>query len=262
MSSCSYFKGKTVIITGASSGIGQGTAVEFARLGANLVLGGRNVDQLKETKNQCCKAGLQEKQVVWVAGDIAEEGVQKQLVDAAMNTFNQIDILVNNAGILNSMPVLNFKMEEFDKIHNVNLRAAISLTLMALPQLIKTKGNIINISSIGAWMPITGNMAYAVSKAGMDMFTKSLAFEVAPQGVRVNSVNPGVIPTNINRDRVSAEQMEPRYKMLAKMHPVGRVGEIKEVVDSIIFFASDKSSFITGQLMAVGGGCQLGGVSF
>jgi len=261
MSSCSYFKGKTVIITGASSGIGQGTAVKFARHGANLVLGGRNVDQLKETKNQCCKAGLLEKQVVWVAGDIVEEGIQKQLVDTALNMFNQIDVLVNSAGIRNVTPVLNFKMEEFDKNHNVNLRSAMSLTLMALPHLIKTKGNVVNISSIGAWMPIIGNLAYAVSKAGMDMFTKSLAFEVAPQGVRVNSVNPGVITANVNRDLVKPEQMDPKYKFLAKMHPVGRCGEIKEVVDSIIFFASEKSSFITGQLMAVGGGCQLGGVT-
>jgi len=261
MSSSCCFKGKTVLITGASSGIGQGAAVEFARHGANLVLGGRNVDQLKDTKNQCVKAGLQEKQVVWVAGDIVEEGVQKQLIDAALNTFNQIDILVNNAGMVISMPILNGNMEDFDKVHNVNLRSAITLTLMALPHLTKTKGNVVNISSIAAWMPITGNLAYAVSKAGMDMFTKSLAFEVAPQGVRVNSVNPGVIPTNINRDRFPPEQVEARYKMLGKLHPLGRCGEVKEVVDSIIFLASDNSSFITGQLMAVGGGCQLGGVS-
>jgi len=260
MSCC--FKGKTVIVTGASSGIGQGAALEFAKHGANLVLGGRNVDQLKETKNQCIKAGLKENQVVWVAGDIVEEGVQKQLVDAALNTFNQIDVLVNNAGLVISTNILAPNIADYDTVQNVNLRAAVSLTLMALPHLIKTKGNVVNISSIAAWLPITGNLAYAISKAGMDMFTKSLAFEVAPKGVRVNSVNPGVIPTNINRDRVPKEQLEQRYNMLGKMHPLGRCGEVKEVVDSIIFLASDKSSFITGQLMAVGGGCQLGGVSF
>jgi len=262
MSGC--FKGKTIIITGASSGIGQGAAVEFAKQGANLVLGGRNVDQLKETKDQCIKAGLKENQIIWVAGDIADQKIPQQLVDAAINTFNQLDVLVNNAGIVISTPVQSFNIEDFDKVHNVNLRATVVLTLLALPYLIKTKGNVVNISSIAAWRPFTGNMSYAMSKAGMDMFTKSLAFEIAPQGVRVNSVNPGAIPTNISRYRgiVTAEQKEERYKLLEKMHPIGRNGEIKEVVDAIVFFASEKTTFVTGQLLGVDGGAGLGGVSF
>jgi len=256
------FKGKTVIITGASSGIGQGAAIAFAKHGANLIIGGRDVNQLQETKNQCIKAGLKENQVVFVSGDICDEHVQKHLIDAAINTFNKLDILVNNAGMVISTPVLNTKIDDFDKVHNVNLRAAVSLTLMALPHLIKTKGNVVNISSIAAWRPLTGNLAYAMSKAGMDMFTKCLAFEVAPQGVRVNSVNPGVIPTNLSRDRVSPEQREQRYAMMGKLHPLGRCGEVKEVVDSIMFLASDKSTFVTGQLIGVDGGAGLGGVSF
>jgi NAD(P)-dependent dehydrogenase (short-subunit alcohol dehydrogenase family) len=260
MSTC--FKGKTVLITGASSGIGQGAAIEFAKHGANLVLGGRNVDQLKETKNQCIKAGLKENQILWVAGDIAEQNIQKQLVDTAINTFNQLDVLVNNAGLVISTPVLSFNIEDFDRVHNVNLRATVALSMLALPHLIKTKGNVVNISSIAAWRPFTGNISYAMSKAGMDMFTKSLAFEVAPHGVRVNSVNPGAIPTNISRDRIPADQLEERYKSLEKLHPLGRNGEIKEVVDAIIFFASDKSTFVTGQLLGVDGGAGLGGVSF
>jgi len=119
------------------------------------------------------------------------------------------------------------------------------------------------MSSIAAWRPMTGNMGYAMSKAGMDMFTKSLAFEVAPHGVRVNAINPGVIPTNLSRDsKVPKEQMEQVRQMMTKLHPLGRVGQVKEVVDAIIFLASDKSSFITGQLLAVDGGAGLGGVSF
>jgi len=260
MSAC--FKGKTVIITGASSGIGQGAAVEFAKHGANLVLGGRNVDQLQETKNQCIKAGLKENQILWVAGDISDQNIQKQLIDTAINSFSQLDVLVNNAGLVIATPILNFNIEDFDKVHNVNLRATVALSMLALPHLIKTKGNVVNISSIAAWRPMTGNLSYAMSKAGMDMFTKSFAFEAAPHGVRVNSVNPGVIPTNLGRDRVPADQKEARYQALGKFHPLGRCGEIKEVVDSIVFLASDKSTFVTGQLIGVDGGAGLGGVSF
>jgi len=261
MSAC--FSGKTVIITGASSGIGRGAALEFAKLGANLVIGGRNVEELNETKNQCIKAGLKENQVICVSGDLADENVPKLLVDGAINNFSQLDILVNNAGLGGPTPALDFKMDVFDKIHNVNLRATVALSVLALPHLIKTKGNIVNISSIAAWRPFNGSLAYCMSKAGMDMLTKCLAFELAPHGVRVNSVNPGAIPTNIGRDRLATvEEKETRYKSLTKIHPLGRCGEINEVVDAIVFFASDKSTFVTGQLLGVDGGAGLGGVSF
>jgi len=260
MSYC--FKGKTVIITGASSGIGQGAAIEFAKLGANLILGGRNVDNLQATKNMCVKEGLKDNQIVLVTGEIEDQNIQKQLVDEAINKFGQLDILVNNAGMVIGSPVLEMKMDDFDKIHNVNLRSAVALTLLALPHLIKTKGNVVNISSVASLIPM-GSLAYGMSKAGMDMFTKCLAFEVAPQGVRVNSVNPGAVPTNIARNRgLTNEEIEQRYKRLATLHPLGRNGEVKEVVDSIIFLASEKSSFVTGQLIAVGGGIDLGGVRF
>jgi len=260
MSYC--FKGKTVIITGASSGIGQGAAIEFAKLGANLILGGRNVDNLQATKSMCVKEGLKDNQIVLVAGEIEDQNIQKQLVDEAINKFGQLDILVNNAGMVIGSPVLEMKMDDFDKIHNVNLRSAVALTLLALPHLIKTKGNVVNISSVASLIPM-GSLAYGMSKAGMDMFTKCLAFEVAPQGVRVNSVNPGAIPTNIGRNRgLTNEELEQRYKKFSTLHPLGRNGEVKEVVDSIIFLASEKSSFVTGQMIAVGGGIDLGGLRF
>jgi len=256
------FKGKTVIVTGASSGIGQGVAAEFAKHGANVIIGGRNTSQLEETKSQCIKAGLKENQIVLVPGDITEDHVQQQMIDAAINHFHHLDILVNNAGMVIATPLLNTNIGDFDKVHDVNLRAPISLTLKALPHLIKSKGNVVNLSSIAAWRPMTGNTAYAMSKAGMDMFTKCLAFEIAPEGVRVNAVNPGVIPTNLGRgygDRPEAE-VKAQIAAMGKLHPLGRVGQVKEVVDAILFLASDNSTFVTGQLIAVDGGAGLGGV--
>jgi NAD(P)-dependent dehydrogenase (short-subunit alcohol dehydrogenase family) len=257
------FKDKVVLITGASSGIGAGIALEFANHGANLVIGGRNVEQLQETKNNCIKAGLKDNQVVLVIGNIEEERVVKEFVNAAITNFNQIDVLVNNAGFSLNTPAIGSKIEDFDRVYNVNLRAAIALTLEALPHLIKTKGNVINISSICSWVPITGSLAYCISKAGMDMFTKSLAFEVAPQGVRVNSINPGGVPTNITRTmNLQPDQEKEMWDSFGKYHPLGRVGDVKEIADAALFLASDKSSFVTGQMLAVDGGIGLGGVSF
>jgi len=257
------FADKTVIITGSSSGIGAGVAVEFAKRGANLILTGRNVDQLNNVKNQCIEAGLKENQVVVVAGEITEEKCQTELIENALKNFNQIDILVNNAGTIVSKPALETSMEIYDRILDVNLRAAVSLSVMALPHLIKTKGNIVNISSVAAKRPSAGNMCYCISKAGMDMMTKSLSFEMAPHGVRVNSVNPGGVPTNIFREQHSTlEKRDALLKKLAKLHPLGRNGEVHEVCDAIIFLASNNASFITGQLLCVDGGATTGGVSF
>jgi len=256
-------KGKVAVITGASSGIGAGIALEFARNGANLVIGGRNAEQLQETKNKCIQAGLKENQVVSVVGDVAEERIVKEFVNAAITNFNQLDIVVNNAGFSIPTTALEGKIEDFDKVHNVNLRAAIAITLDALPHLIKTKGNVINISSVCSWVPIIGSLAYCVSKAGLDMFTKSLAFEVAPQGVRVNSINPGGVETNIMRTmNMTPDQSKEMWEGFGKFHPIGRIGNVQEIADSALFLASDKATFITGQILAVDGGVGLGGVKF
>jgi len=255
------FAGKTVVITGSSSGIGAGVAVEFAKLGANIVLTGRNVEQLKSVKDQCLKAGRKENQVTYVAGEITDQKCQTDLIETALKHFKQIDILINNAGMAVAMKsVLETSIDAYDRTMDVNLRSAVKLSLMALPHLVKTKGNIVNISSILGLRPSTGTMAYCISKAGMDMMTKSLAFEMAPHGVRVNSVNPGVIPTGIARDLdVKADEF---FETTKKLHPMGRNGEIKEISDAIIFLASSNSGFITGQLLCVDGGVTISGVAF
>jgi len=143
-------------------------------------------------------------------------------------------------------PVLENKMDIYDRTLDVNLRSAVSLSTLTLPHLIKTKGNIVNISSVAGLRPSTGAMAYCISKAGMDMMTKSLAFEMAPHGVRVNSVNPGVIPTNIFREMNQDQDQAAKDKMLEqvkKLHPLGRNGEVKETSDAIIFFGIEPFQF-------------------
>jgi len=260
---CSSFKGKVVLVTGSSSGIGAGIAEEFAKQGANLILTGRNVDGLKETKNKCLKHGLKESQIVLVDGELTDNEVPKKLIDAAIATFGQLDVLVNNAGMTLSQPAMELTMDGFDKIHNVNLRSTVAITLLALPHLVKTKGSVVNISSIASYRPVTGAISYCVSKAGMDMFTKSLAFEMAPQGVRVNSVNPGGVPTNIGRDHnMTEEEKAARWKGAMGMHPIGRLGEVKEIADAVVFLSSERATFITGQILSACGGLGIGGVKF
>jgi NAD(P)-dependent dehydrogenase (short-subunit alcohol dehydrogenase family) len=257
------FTGKVVIITGASSGIGSGTALEFAKLGAKLVLCGRKTDQLQLVKEQCMQNGLKADEVVLVCGDISDAEVQSNIINNAMKNFGQIDVLVNNAGILLLKPVVDMTMEDFNRIFQVNLNSVIALTLKALPHLTKTKGNIVNVSSGAGYTPAVGFMAYSISKSALDTFTKTLAYEMAPKGVRVNSVLPGVTPTNLFRElNVPADPSNELFQNCIKMHPLGKLCEVNEVAQAIIFLASNKASFTTGHLLSVDGGILIHGIKF
>jgi NAD(P)-dependent dehydrogenase (short-subunit alcohol dehydrogenase family) len=256
------FAGKTVIITGASSGIGAAIALEFAKCKTNLVLNGRKLEKLQETKTLCSKNGCNSEQVVLVDGDITEENVRQAVVKAALDNFGQIDILINNAGTTETINVMKLTMKDFDEVLAVNLRGPVGLSLLALPHLVKSKGNIVNVGSVASIRPITSRISYGTSKAGLDMFTKTLAFNIARHGVRVNSVNPGVIPTNFGKDANQSSDVKAKLKLgIQAFHPIGRVGTLEEVTNAVLFLASDKASFTTGQIFWVDGGAALGGAS-
>uniref|UniRef100_A0A0K0CYL0 NAD(P)-binding protein n=1 Tax=Angiostrongylus cantonensis TaxID=6313 RepID=A0A0K0CYL0_ANGCA len=189
-----------ILIPGASSGIGKGTALRFAREGYALSLSGRDEKALSETAKLCKEAG---------AAD------------------------VNNAGILTNGNVIDADLDLFDRQMNVNLRSVVQLTKLVLPHIIKSRGTVVNVSSI-----FTGITYYCMSKSALDQFTKCLALEMGPHGVRVNSKFRS-------------------FKFLEKgksTHMLGRVGEVSEVAEAILFLASDKSSFTTGELLRVDGG--------
>jgi len=251
------FADKTVIITGSSSGIGAGVAVEFAKRGANLILTGRNVDQLNNVKNQCIEAGLKENQVVVVAGEITEEKCQTELIENALKNFNQIDILVNNAGTIVSKPALETSMEIYDRILDVNLRAAVSLSVMALPHLIKTKGNIVNISSIGGMRPFSPFLFYCMTKASLEMFTRGLAQELGSKGIRANTISPGLIRSNLlssaglPKEAANNVYESESYKNLQALE---RVGEPEEIADLVMFIASDQAGYLNATEVVIDGG--------
>jgi len=254
----SEFANKVVLITGSSSGIGADAAVRFSSYGAKVVVTGRNVDKLNKVTQKCNKVSPNGNKALQVAGDITNNDDAKRLLETTIKTFGQLDVLVNNAGaitLVNSIADAN-AWEAFEPIMNTNVRSVFYLTHLAVPYLEKTKGNIINISSAGSVKPIPGYMIPCMSKAALDMFTKCLALELGPKGIRVNSVNPGPVRTDcLENAGVPVEQSEIIYGMLEKGTPLGRIGKSEDITNCIEFLASNqKASFLTGTFITADGG--------
>jgi len=251
------FKSKVVIVTGSSSGIGACAAIRLASDGAKaVVIHGRQEEKLKKVKEECEKASKGNVKVHICVGDITDENVRKNLINSTIDQFGQLDILVNNAGLGAPSSLTASKMESYDEMFNVNVRSVMALTQLAIPHLIKAKGNVINISSSAGIKPFPMFFFYSCSKAALDHFTKCLALELGPQGVRVNSVNPSLIPeTEFNRRRgVTEDEIKTIIGYVEKAYPLRRAGTTEEVVNAIVYLASDNSKFVTGVIFPVDGG--------
>mgnify|MGYP000965596211 FL=1 len=240
------FKGKTVIVTGSTRGIGNDIAVRFASLGANVMLSGTSdsvyaaVDVLKEK-------GFS---VSGYSGDVSLPAVAQGLIDKTVEIFGSLDILVNNAGITCDKLLLRMEEEDWDRVINVNLKSAYLCTKAAVRIMMKKRsGSIINISSVVGLMGNAGQANYAASKAGLIGLTKSVAREFAARGITCNAVAPGFIETQMT-DSLSAEIKESYLKSI----PLGRYGTPSEVADLVVFLASDSARYITGQVINIDGG--------
>ncbi|KAL4218643.1 hypothetical protein ACF0H5_021232 [Mactra antiquata] len=250
-------KDKVIVITGAGDvcGIGAITAQHMIQFGPKLVLTGRNKEKLDEVGHMMKVAGLTEEKLLLVVADVTIEADLERLVNDVIEKFGQIDVLVQNAAIVTYNTTLTTPMEEFDLVMRTNIRAPFYLAKLCLPYLIKTKGCIVNVSSISGQRTFTGEAPYGISKAALDQFTKILSMEVAKDGVRVNSVNPGVVRTNIQKKGGMSEKKYDQYVEGQKLkHPLGGIGEPIDVAKAITFLASDDSSFITGELLFIDGG--------
>jgi len=250
------FKSKVVIVTGSSTGIGAGIAIKFASEGATgIVLHGRQEEALKNVKAQVEKAGQNVKVLICV-GDITKDETRKKLINETIQQFGRLDILVNNAGISMLSPICDAPIEIFDKIFDVNVRALIMITQLAIPHLIKSGGNIVNVSSVAALKAYSHYTFYCMAKISVDHFTRCLAVELGPKGVRVNCVNPGAIPeTEIGTRQGRTAEESARYMAQAgAAYPLRRPGTVEEVADTIAHLASDKAKFLTGLCVPIDGG--------
>lgn len=246
------FNGKVILITGASAGIGAETALHFARLGASVALVGRNNVNLnavlKSIKSKCNQPKL-----VSIVADVTMDA--EKIISSTIDHFGKLDVLVNNAGISGHNSIETCTLDEYDTTMNTNIRSVYHLTMLAVPHLIESKGNIVNVSSIAGLRSFPNVLVYCMSKAALDQFTKCISLELAPKGVRVNSVNPAVIITNFHTTSgMSSEEYQRYIESTSKSHPLGRVGQPHEVAAAITFLASDSASFVTGTLLPVDSG--------
>jgi NAD(P)-dependent dehydrogenase (short-subunit alcohol dehydrogenase family) len=240
------FDGKVAIVTGATSGIGMATLNRFVEQGARVAAAGRKKDVL---------AKLDRPNIRTYAADLTSEKETAGLIDSVLRDFGGIDVLVNAAGIIASGTIENTSLPDYDLMMNINVRSVFQLTQLALPSIIERKGNIVNVSSVTGLRAFPGVFAYCVSKAALDQFTRCAALELAPKGVRINAVNPGVVRTNLHRNSGMNEDAYAAFVERSKTtHPIGRIGEAEEIAELIMYLASSKAAWITGVTYSIDGG--------
>jgi len=248
-------KGKVALITGAGSGIGAATAKLFTELGASITITGTTQSKLESTVATCKQAYVGQPKPIVIVGNITDANLRQKLVDDTIKTFGKLDILVNNAGIGRMTMLLETPIEVYDELFDVNVRSVIVLTQLASPHLIKTKGSVINISSVAAETVVKTRMFYSMSKIALNQFTKFAAQELGPHQVRVNTVSPGLIVTNFTSNYgLNPTSISKYYEDNKHSQVLGRPGEAVEIANTIAFLASDEASFITGSNIVVDGG--------
>jgi glucose 1-dehydrogenase len=254
-------KGRNVLITGGSSGIGQAIAVRFAEYGANVAINYlTQPDEASDTEQQvhACVAKVHQEGVrdVLVGGDVSKEEDVVRMVGEAAVKLGGLDVLVNNAGIQISRPSEELSSADFDKVIAVNLRGAFMCAREAIGHFLDQDkpGSIVNISSVHQLIPKPSYLGYSVSKGGMQNLTRTLALEYAPRGIRVNGVGPGATVTPINRAWID----DPEKRKQVEEHiPMQRAGDADEMAGVTCFLASDDAAYITGQTVFVDGGLTL-----
>ena len=237
-------KGKKVLVTGASGGIGKAIAIELSSNGADLCLTGRNKSELERLQKLIggnCEI---------IISDLSKSEGIDELANSAQEKMGQIDILINNAGITRDNLFMRMSEEDWNEVINVNLNSIFKLTKQLIKGMIKRRyGRIINITSVIGVAGGAGQSNYSASKAGIIAMSKSLAQEVGSRSVTVNSIAPGFIETNM-----TAELSDDRKQEILNSISIGRLGKPDDIAGAVCFLASDKASYLTGQTIHINGG--------
>lgn len=252
------FLEKTVIVTGGGKGIGKAISIAFAKNGANLVIADVDVNAAQGVEREIKIIG---RDCLAVKTDVSNSKEVCDMVEKTMQKFNHIDILVNNAGIMIPSLLVDTKECDWDTNIDVNLKGVFLCSQAVARYMIKQKsGKIINISSMAGKIPAAAEGAYAAAKLGVIALTKTMGYELAPHGINVNTICPGLINTDMFRKSfkektsssgISFEEVE---KKLISRIPVGRLGKTQDVADLVLFLASEKTTYISGQSVNISGG--------
>ena len=247
MSNPFSLEGKTILVTGASSGLGQGIAIQCSKMGAKVVLNGRNEERLKETLAQ-----MEGEEHVILSADIAtQEGLEKVIAE-----IPEIDGYVNSAGITSMTPLKNIGRDHMTELFNVNAVAPITLTaLLVKKKKLKKQSSIVLIGSVnGCCIGNAGSSAYAASKGAILGYVKAASLELASRGTRVNCISPGTVPTNMLREEAKMCTLEELIEQMVPFYPMKRLGKEEDIANGAVYLLSDASCWVTGQNLVIDGG--------
>jgi NAD(P)-dependent dehydrogenase (short-subunit alcohol dehydrogenase family) len=232
---------KTAIVTGASQGIGASLVNAFLGRSYNVVANSRKITKINPFPGST--------DLALVDGDIGDTKTAAKIADTALSQFGRIDVLINNAGIFIAKPFIEYTAEDFNALVSTTLAGFLYISQLAVKQMLKQKGgSIVNVSTTLVDQPVAGVAVQVMAKAGLNAVTRALAIEYAKDGIRVNTVGLGVINTPMHKPEA--------HESLKEMHPVRRMGEIKEVVDAVLFLTD--ATFTTGEILHVDGGAHAG----
>jgi meso-butanediol dehydrogenase/(S,S)-butanediol dehydrogenase/diacetyl reductase len=241
-------QGKVAVVTGVSRGIGAGIARRFAEEGARVLGVSRTPPPADLTAT-----------VTWKRADVVSEADVRDAVETAVGTFGRLDVVVNNAAVEREGTVEQTSLAEWSEVMDVNVRSVFLTSKLAMPHLRRTRGNIINLSSVDGLWAEPGLAAYCASKGAVLALTRAMAIDHGPDGVRCNSICPSYVATEMLEQFYRAQpDPEAARAGAAGMHPLRRISEIEDIADAAVFLASDEASFITGQSLVVDGGLTVG----
>lgn len=249
-------EGKTIVVTGGNSGIGEAIVVAAATEGANVV-----IDYLVHPEDTTEIIGKIEKaggRAVGVQADVSQTDGVRRMVAAAVDSFGRLDVMINNAGVETRTSLLDTTEEQYDRVLDINLKSAFFGTQFAAKQFIKQGGGglVLNISSVHEDWPMPGNIAYCVSKGGTRMLTRTAGVELGQHGIRVVNIAPGAVETPINTSTMNDPD---KMKTLNASIPLGRMAKPEEIADLAVFLASGRASYFTATTVVLDGGIMQGG---